>query len=165
MLRPEGEPREDVQIFAELTEAMGLIPKLPQWLYRAAEDAVLTGDRMSYFVKLLGWPAAGHLKYFDQLATVIALTLGKAYGSAARAISWAGMLTSPICGKSVVTVKADERKHPILTKLPMFKDWCQMDAAFELVDNHPEGAIIGMNDPDNMLKNHMSIIPVQSSFP
>ena len=65
------------------------------------------------------------------------------------------MLTSPICGKSVVTVKADERKHPILTKLPMFKDWCQMDAAFELVDNHPEGAIIGMNDPDNMLKNHI----------
>ena len=65
VIRPEGEPREDVQIFAELTEAMGLIPKLPQWLYKAAEDAVLTGDRMTYFVKLLGWTAAGHLKYFD----------------------------------------------------------------------------------------------------
>ena len=155
VIRPEGEPREDVQIFAELTEAMGLIPKLPQWLYKAAEDAVLTGDRMSYFVKLLGWTAAGHLKYFDQLATVIALTLGKAYGSAGRAITWAGLLTSPICGKSVVTVETDKKKHPILSKIPMFKDWCQMDAAFELVDNHPEGAIIGMNDPENMLKNHI----------
>lgn len=118
VIRPEGEPREDVQIFAELTEAMGLIPKLPQWLYKAAEDAVLTGDRMTYFVKLLGWTAAGHLKYFDQLATVIALTLGKAYGSAGRAITWAGLLTSPICGKSVVTVETDKKKHPILSKSP-----------------------------------------------
>ena len=155
VVRPVGDQREDTLIFAELTEAMGLIPKLPQWLYRAADDAVITGDRMKFFVKLLGWTAAGHLQYFDQLATVIALTLGKAYGSAARAITWAGMLTSPICGKSVVTVEADKKMNPILSRLPLFKDWCQMDAAFKLVDDHPEGAIIGMNDPDNMLKNHI----------
>ena len=70
VIRPEGEPREDVQIFAELTEAMGLIPKLPQWLYKAAEDAVLTGDRMSYFVKLLGWTAArsqGHISAYSAM--------------------------------------------------------------------------------------------------
>lgn len=150
-----GDAREDVQIFAEITEAMGLIPTIPQFLYKAAEDAVLTGDRMKYFTKLLGWTAAGHLKYFDQLAAIIALTLGKAYGSAGRAIAWAGMLTSPICGKGLVTVEINKKKNPILSRLPMFKDWCEMDSAFQLVDDHPEGAVIGMNDPDNMLKNHI----------
>lgn len=155
VLDAPGEAKEDVLIMAELTEAMGLIPRLPQYLYTAAEEAARTGDRMKYFVKLLGWTAAGHLKYFDQLATVIALTLGKAYGSAARAISWAGMLTSPICGKGLVTVPVDRKKHPILSRMPMFKDWCEMDAAFELVDAHPEGAIIGYARPDEMLERHI----------
>ena len=155
VVKPVGEPREDTMILAELAEAMGVIPKLPQYLYKAAEEAVLTGDRMKYFERVLFWTAAGHLKYFDQLAIVIALTLGKAYGSAARAISWAGMLTSPICGKGLVTAKYDKKKHPVLSRLPMLKDWCEMDAAFELVDTHPEGAIIGYAKPDEMLKRHI----------
>lgn len=155
VVQAQGEAKEDVLIFAELTEAMGLIPKLPRWLYKAAEDAAISGDRMAYFVKLLGWTAAGNLGYFDQLATVIALTLGKAYGSAARAISWAGMLTSPVCGKGLVTVPINTTQNPVLSKLPMFRDWCEMDAAFELVDNHPEGAIIGCAKPEEMLKRHI----------
>ena len=155
VVRPVGEAREDTMILAELAEAMGIVPKLPQWLYRAAEYAVISGDRIKYFEKLLMWTACGHLQYFDQLAIVVALTLGRAYGSAARAISWAGMLTSPICGKGFITAEYDRKKHPVISRLPMFRDWCQMDAAFQLVDDHPEGAVIGMNDPDNMLKNHI----------
>ncbi len=155
VVKPVGEAKEDTMIIAELTEAMGLIPTLPQWLYAAAEDAVLTGDRIKFFVKLGCWLMAGNLKYFDQLATVVALTLGKAYGSAARAISWAGMLISPVCGKGLVTAKYDKSLHPILSRLPIFKDFCEMDAAFKLVDDHPEGAIIGYSDTDNMLKNHI----------
>ena len=155
VLKPVGEAKEDTMIFAELASAMGIVPELPDYLYRAAEKAVKTGDRMAYFEKVLMWTAAGHLKYFDQLAIVIALTLGKAYGSAARAISWAGMLTSPICGKGLITAKYDTKKHPVISRLPMFKDWCEMDAVFELVDTHPEGAIIGWAKPDEMLKRHI----------
>lgn len=159
VLLPEGEPREDVQIFAELTQAMGYLPQLPQWLYRAAEDAVLTGDRMSYFMKLVGWTMAGNIKYFDQLASVIALTLGKAMGSAARAITWAGMLTGPICGKSYIShcgFVPDIKKHPILGRVPMLKDMCAMDDAFAAVDAHPEGYIIGMNEPETQLEKHIA---------
>ena len=156
VVRPVGDQKEDTMILAEIAEAMGVIPKLPQYLYKAAEQAVISGDRMSYFERVLFWTACGHLKYFDQLAIVIALTLGKAYGSAARAISWAGMLTSPICGKGLITAKYDWKKHPVLASMPMFKDWCEMDAAFELVDNHPEGAIIGYAKPDEMLERHIA---------
>ncbi len=156
VVKPVGEAKEDTMILAEIAEAMGIVPKLPQYLYKAAEDAVISGDRMKYFERVLFWTACGHLKYFDQLAIVIALTLGKAYGSAARAISWAGMLTSPICGKGLVTAKYDWKKHPVLANMPMLKDWCEMDAAFELVDNHPEGAIIGYAKPDEMLKRHIA---------
>lgn len=156
VVKPIGDQKEDTMILAEIAEAMGVVPKLPQYLYKAAEQAVLSGDRMRYFERVLFWTACGHLKYFDQLAIVIALTLGKAYGSAARAISWAGMLTSPICGKGLVTAKYDWKKHPVLASMPMLKDWCEMDAAFELVDNHPEGAIIGYAKPDEGLKRHIA---------
>ena len=156
VVKPVGDQKEDTMILAEIAEAMGIVPKLPQYLYKAAEKAVISGDRMRYFERVLFWTACGHLKYFDQLAIVIALTLGKAYGSAARAISWAGMLTSPICGKGLVTAKYDWKKHPVLASMPMFKDWCEMDAAFELVDNHPEGAIIGYAKPDEGLKRHIA---------
>lgn len=159
VVRAVGEPREDVQIFAELTEAMGLIPQLPQSLYKAAEDAVLTGDRMAYFLKLLGWTMKGNLKYFDQLASVIALTLGPAMGSAARAISWAGMLTGPVNGKGLIEhagFKPNLKRNPIIGRIPVFKDWCAMDEAFAEVDNHPEGVIIGYAEPENMLKRHIA---------
>lgn len=155
VLRPVGEAKEDALIFAELTAAMGLIPSLPQWLYRAAEDAVLSGDRMKYFTKVIAWIAAGRLKYFDQAATVIALTLGKAMGSAARAMSWAGMLMSPLPHNAIMAVEADKKRYPILSRLPMFSDWCKMDAAFKLVDDHPEGAIIAYSDTKNLIKRHI----------
>ena len=156
VVKPIGDQKEDTMILAEIAEAMGIVPKLPQYLYKAAEDAVISGDRMKYFEKVLFWTACGHLKYFDQLAIVIALTLGKAYGSAGRAISWAGMLTSPICGKGLINAKYDWKKHPVLASMPMFKDWCEMDAAFDLVDNHPEGAIIGYAKPEEMLERHIA---------
>ena len=122
------------------------------------EDAVLTGNRMAYFMKLIGWTMAGNLKYFDQLACVIALTLGKAMGSAGRAISWAGMLTGPICGKGYIEhcgFKPNLKKHPVLGRLPMLKDLCAMDEAFAAVDDHPEGYVIGMNEPETQLKKHI----------
>jgi len=159
VLLPEGDPREDVQIFAELTQAMGYLPRLPQWLYRAAEKAVLTGDRMSYFMKLVGWTMLGNVKYFGQLASVIAITLGKAMGSSARAISWAGMLTGPIVGKGYIEhcgFKPDLKKHPILGRIPMLKDMCAMDEAFAAVDAHPEGYVIGMNEPETQIKKHIA---------
>lgn len=105
VLEPLGEAKEEALIFAELTEALGLIPKLPQWMYKAAEEAVETGDRMRYFARITGWLAAGRMRYFDQAATIIALTLGKAYGSAGLAMCWAGLITGPLFGKDLTRNK------------------------------------------------------------
>ena len=155
VLKPIGEAKEDVMIFAELTEAMGLIPHPPQWLYRAAEDAVLTGDRIKYFLKLAQYLAMTGMKYFDQAATIITLTLGKAYGSGARAITWGGMITSNLPKFAIMKEPADTKRHPILSRMPVFKEMCLMDAAFKLVDDHPEGAVIAYSDEDNLIERHI----------
>lgn len=152
---PKGEAKEDAMIFAELAQAMGLIPQIPDWMYRAAEEAAKTGNRMKYFVKLVGWFAAGHMKYYDQAAIIIALTLGKAYGSANRAMSWGAMLTSPLKDSKLILFDADKKKHPILARIPIFNRFCKMDAAYEAVEKHPEGIVIGRSDEDNLLRDHL----------
>ena len=155
IVTPPGEAKEDSMIFAELTAAMGLIPKLPQWLYKAAEDAVISGDRMKYFMKFGAWLAMGNLKYFDQAPTVMALTLGKAMGSADRAMTWGGMLLSPLPKNAVMAAKVDKKQHPIISRMPILSDLCKMDAAFKLCDDHPEGAVIAHSDEFNLMKRHI----------
>ncbi len=155
IVEPFGEAKEDAMIFAELTQAMGYLPQLPLSLYAAAEEAVRTGDRVKYFMKVVMWIAKGKGRYFDQAATIIALTLGKAMGSAGRAMNWAVLLTSPINKRALMTVKPDTRMHPILSRIPPCKDWCELDAAFRLVDEHPEGAVIAMADEDHLMERHI----------
>ena len=155
ILQPFGEARDDATIFAELTQAMGYLPELPQSLYDAAEEAVRTGDRIKYFLKVVAWIAKGGMKYFDQAATIICLTLGKAMGSGGRAMNWAVLMTSPVYKSAIPTVKPDVKMHPILSRMPKFKDWCLADAAFALVEQHPEGAVIGMADVDHMMEKHV----------
>lgn len=152
---PLGEAKEDSMIFAELAQAMGLLPKLPKWLFKAAEDAAASGDRMKYFLKLGAWFAMGNLKYFDLAATVIALTLGKAMGSADRAVTWGGMLLSKLPRFAIMAVDGDKKQHPFLSRLPIFSDMCKMDAAFRLCDEHPEGAVIAHSDEQNLMKRHI----------
>ena len=142
-------------IYAELTEAMGLIPKLPQYLYDAAEEAVRTGDRITYFMKVVGWIARGGMKYFDQAATIIALTLGRAMGSAGHAMCWAALLISKLPSRAIMDVKPDTKRHPILARMPGLSEFCTMDAAFELVDKHPEGAVIAHSDTAHLMDRHI----------
>ena len=155
VVKAPGEAREDAMIYAELTQAMGLIPEIPQFLYDAAEEAVRTGDRIKYFMKVVGWIAAGGMKYFDQAATIIALTLGKAMGSAGHAMNWAALMISKLSDRAIMAVEPDTKQHPLLSRLPMLKDFCTMDAAFRLVDEHPEGAVIAYSDTEHLMKRHI----------
>ncbi len=155
IIEPFGEAKDDATIFAELTQAMGYLPELPKSLYDAAEEAVRTGDRLKYFLKVVGWIGKGGMKYFDQAATIICLTLGKAMGSGGRAMNWAVLMTSPVFKSAIPAVKPNTKLHPIMSKLPVFKDWCIADAAFEEVIAHPEGAVIGMADVDHMMEKHL----------
>ncbi len=155
IVRPLGEAKEDSMIFAELAQAMGLVPALPQWLHRAAEDAVLTGDRMKYFMKFGAWLAMGNFKYFEQAPIIMALTLGKAMGSADRALTWGGLLLSPLPKNAIMTAEVDKKKYPLLSRMPILADLCKMDAAFKLVDDHPEGAVIARSDEEHLLERHI----------
>ncbi len=154
IIQPFGEAKDDATIFAELTQAMGYLPELPKSLYDAAEEAVRTGNRVKYFLKVVAWIAKGKMKYFDQAATVICLTLGKAMGSGGQAMNWAVLMTSPVYKSALPTVKP-ETKYPILSKIPKFRDWCLADVAFDEVIAHPEGAVIGMADVDHMMEKHV----------
>ena len=155
VVKAPGEAREDAMIYAELAQAMGLIPKLPQSLYDAAEEAVRTGDRIKYFMKVVGWIAKGGMKYFDQAAIIIALTLGKAMGSAGHAMCWAALLISKLPERAIMDVKPDTKRHPILARMPGLSEFCTMDAAFELVDRHPEGAVIAHSDTEHLMARHI----------
>jgi len=155
VVKAPGEAREDTMVYAELAQAMGLIPELPKSLYDAAEEAVRTGDRIKYFMKVVGWIAKGGMKYFDQAAIIIALTLGKAMGSAGHAMNWAALLISKLPERAIMAVKPDEKQHPLLSRMPMLSEFCTMDAAFDLVDKHPEGAVIAYSDVDHLMERHI----------
>lgn len=155
VLEAPGEAREDTQIFAELSVALGLLPEPPESLYKAAEEAVRTGDRMKYFLKVGMWLGKTRMKYFDQAATVIALTLGKAMGSAARAISWGGMITSTLPKYVDMEAPVNSKRHPVLSRMPVLGDMCKMDDAFQLLEEHPEGAVIAHSDVNHIMERHI----------
>ena len=155
VVKAPGEAREDAMVYAELAQAMGLVPKLPQYLYEAAEEAVRTGDRIKYFMKVVGWIAKGGMKYFDQAAIIIALTLGKAMGSAGHAMNWAALLISKLPERAIMAVEPDTKQHPLLARMPVLNEFCTMDAAFKLVDEHPEGAVIAYSDVEHLMQRHI----------
>ncbi len=154
IVEPVGEAKEDCLIMAELTQAMGYIPEIPESLYKAAEQAAKDGDRIKYFLKVVMWIAKGRMKYFDQAATVICLTLGKYIGYG-RSMNWAGLLTCNLPKFGVMAVEPDRKQHPILSRMPVFKDFCTLDAAFKLTDEHPEGAVIAHADEDHLMERHI----------
>ena len=151
-----GERMEGAQIWIELTRACGRMPKMPDWLYAAAEKAAKTGDRIPYFLKLLAW-AGTHMKYFDMLPMLVGETLGKYMGSPTRAVVWAAYMTSPIANQGMVE-KVPLPKlgfHPVLEKMPGFAEFCRLDAAYQAVDDTPEGLVIAMSDPNTMIDRHI----------
>jgi hypothetical protein len=52
-------------------------------------------------------------------------------------------------------VKPDARRHPLLARMPGLSEFCTMDAAFELVDRHPEGAVIAHSDTAHLMERHI----------
>ncbi|MGM9591669.1 MAG: molybdopterin-dependent oxidoreductase [Oscillospiraceae bacterium] len=152
-----GERKEGAEIWLMLSKAIGSLPPLPESLYKAGKKAAETGDRIPYFLKILLY-AVKHKELMPVLPSIIGETLGTAMGSPTRAAMWAALMTSPLIGTGQVELAdiPSLGKHPILEKLPKFKDFCLMDAAFQLVDDHPEGAVIGMTRKDTMLERHIA---------
>ena len=151
-----GERREGGQIWVDLAKNMGLLPKIPRSLYRAADKAVETGDRIPYFLQLLPL-AIKDRQNMDLLPLIVAETLGRSMGSTIRALMWAALMSAPIAGTGMVERAGIQpsKRHPIMNRIPKLRDLCLMDACFQLVDDRPQGAVVAITDAERLIHDHI----------
>ncbi|MBF0204668.1 MAG: hypothetical protein HQK67_10230, partial [Desulfamplus sp.] len=90
VIKPEGERLECGQIETRIAKAVGLVPKLPDYLYQAAENEDLLGYTMALFSFLQKNP-----KNMKSMPFILAETLGGIYDSAHLAVLWGIMLSMP----------------------------------------------------------------------
>ena len=150
-----GERMADGEIWLGIAKSMGILPELPQSLYQAAEKAVKTGDRIPYFLKLIVFMMRNkHL--FKIIQLVIAETMGKAMGSAARSLCWAALLTSYTAGTGMVEAAGwKPTRHKLLQKVPKMRAMLTMDAVFDAVDNTEQGVVFAVADRETAFEFHV----------
>ncbi len=125
----EGEQKETGEIFTRLADAMGLIPALPDSLYRAAESGSLRTYRDAMGGYLMAHPE--NMRYVPFIA---AKTLGNAIGSAHLASYFTGFLQrSPAKQEEAARVGFDAGPDQGL-------------ALYQAIIDHPEGVLVGVQD-------------------
>lgn len=138
MRRPVVPPPENCleasQIFTLLADKLGLVPKIPDALHKAAN-----GDRLTFGAKLMEW-AAAEPKSLAAMPFVLAETLGKVWDSAALAGLWGVLMTAP---------KAF-RKNAARAGFPTGLD--QGDRIFQALLDNPQGLWVGEVDPEENFK-------------
>ncbi len=89
IIEPEGEPLEAGEIHLRLADRMGLIPPIPDRLYKAAEESrsVFAEALMDYLQK--------EPKAMKVLPFILGKTLGKALGSVHLSMLWGILQTVP----------------------------------------------------------------------
>lgn len=151
-----AERREGGQIWIDLAKAMGKMPAIPDKLYIAADKAAKTNDRMPFLIQLLLFAQKNKISN-DFLPIVVGEILGKPMGSPTKALFYAALITSPIAG-SKIPERAGLKPmgmHPILEKLGPLKGISIMDRAYQMMLDNPEGAVIGVVDPHEMIEHHV----------
>lgn len=131
---PQGDPKEEGEIFTLLADALGLLPQLPDALYTAA-----AGPRQGFAMELLS--LMGQNKDISGvLPLVLGKTLGRAWSSAHMAGVWGLLLRYPQHAAGDLQ-RAGYQPSPLLG-----------DALFQNLLDHPEGILIGRQDPDRNLE-------------
>jgi len=135
IVEPEGEPLELGEIHLRLADKLGLIPPIPEKLYKAAEES------HAAFGQALMEYAMAEPQAMKAMPFVLGKTLGKAMGSVHRAALW-GMLQ---------TVPKPFRKNAARAG---FTPGMEMgEELFQKIIDHPEGIWIGLMDPVENLAN------------
>jgi anaerobic selenocysteine-containing dehydrogenase len=131
IIEPEGEPLEAGEIHLRLADRLGLIPPIPESLYKAAEEgrAVFGAALMAYVQKE---PAASKVLPF-----ILGKTLGKVLGSVHLATLWGILQTTP---------KAFQENAARVGFTPGMG---LGEEIFQKIIDHPEGLWVGRVDPDN----------------
>ena len=156
-----GERREIPEVLLDIAKKCGAMPELPRWLYEAGEKAARTGDRIPFLMKALAWVAQGNFRFSDTdlLAGVMGETFGRAWGSATKGVAWAAFMVTPMAKDVVKRANAPKLGfHPMLEKMPGMSDFCMLDATFEQVLKHPEGAVVGVarnDEPETYMRQHI----------
>ena len=138
-------------------DAMGLMPKLPDSLYKAAEEGVASGNRMKYLGELLKYLAA-HPKYATMIFFIIAKTLGRDMGSVQLASYWAGLmlgtdkLLKADCARAGHAVYRGSIKRLAKIAKPL-ADFDMMDQVFQKILDNPEGIVFAKADVNNNYSN------------
>lgn len=131
IIEPEGEPLEAGEIHLRLADRLGLIPPIPESLYKAAEQ-----DRATFGAALMAYvqkePAA-----LKVLPFIVGKTLGKVLKSAHLAALW-GILQ--------MTPKSFQEKAARVGFTP---GPTLGEELFQKMIDHPEGIWVGQVDGDN----------------
>jgi anaerobic selenocysteine-containing dehydrogenase len=132
---PEGELLECGEIHLRLADRLGLIPPIPERLYKAAEEghAAFGAALMDYAVKEL---AALKIMPF-----ILGKTLGKALGSVHKAALWGMLQTAPKAFHENAA-RAGFKPGPGLG-----------EKVFQEIMDHPEGIWVGRIDPEKNLEH------------
>ena len=133
LVEPEGEPLEVGEIITRIADRIGLIPEIPESLFRAAE-----GDRAGFGAELMK-SAKADPRLFKSMPFVLAQTLGKALGSGNLAELWGMLMTAPKALRENA-VRAGFKDSPLVG-----------DEIFQAIIDHPEGLWIGQADIDKNL--------------
>ena len=135
IVEPEGEPLELGEIHLRIADRLGLIPLIPDSLYKAAvEGHAAFGSRLTdYAVKE---PAALKIMPF-----ILGKTLGKAMGSVHKAALWGMLQTAPKAFHENAA-RAGFKPGPALG-----------EKVFQEIIDHPEGTWVGQIDPENNLQH------------
>jgi anaerobic selenocysteine-containing dehydrogenase len=132
IVKAAGESLETGEVLVRLADSLGLIPELPDSLYKAK------GDRMKFGAELMAYAQSdpGVMRF---LPLVIADTLGQSMGSVHLAALWWNLFTSP---KHIISnaLRGGFKPGPNL-----------VEELFHAVISHPEGLWVGHSDPENNL--------------
>ena len=135
LVEPEGEPREEGEVYTGLAERLGLLPKLPDSLVEAAK-----GERSEFLMALMGFlqenPKAMRVTPF-----ILAKTLGPQLGSTHLAALWGLLQTAPPVFRENAA-RAGFNPGPNMG-----------EEIFQAILDHPEGLWVGKVDPADNLKS------------
>ena len=135
VLEAEGEQKEGGEMFTLLADAMGLIPELPESLYKTAESGNIRDYRDALMDHVSANPESGPVLQF-----IAAKTLGNAIGSAHLASHFT-MFMQRSAAQQEEAAKAGFAAGPD-----------QGLDIYQATIDHPEGVLVGRRDPEKNIE-------------
>jgi anaerobic selenocysteine-containing dehydrogenase len=135
IIEPDGEPLELGEIHLRLADRLGLIPPIPDSLYKAAEEG-----HNAFGLALMEY-AAKEPAAIGAMPFILGKTLGKTMGSVHKAALWGMMQIAP------KPFRKNAARAGFTPGMGMGEE------LFQRIIDHPEGLWVGQVDPDENLAN------------